>query len=1300
MSDKLTDIVTVVTTPDPADLIYIVDVDDPTDDPAGTSAKITVDDLTKDKAPLVHTHVKADVTDFNVVAADVNSEASTVGQVLESDGAGNAAWATPAGGGGGITEAPIDGTPYSRQDAGWVAAAAGGGTTSEIFTKTLITEIDLTVAGEFDFTLPTGYDNMWIEGQVLSTSGITYDVGMLYFNEELVDANYRSQLNDGDAGTSGTPGAATPRIFSTSAGGSPANSITNLRIEIPRYEEVGYKKSALSSYTASYGAAALFNGNSFVESQITAAITRVRLRTDNNPTDQLTGNLKLYGERVEAVGGGTGGGTEATMLTLTPVETVDPIGGTLTFTVPATANTLVIKGITGSDEVNNQSVLRMFMNGDEVLTNYHRQRNAVNNGGNSITEDNSSEVGLISCAGSTSPTSEISIRIPDAQGSGLKGATGTYNIGSNINSTLWAGSSFTQHKTLTAPLTTIKLVCTGVNILHALTMYVEEEVTVGGGGTGGGTPTDIYTKEFIEEVTATAGSMTFTVPAGYDRLYLDGFIESNAASTNSAVNVYLNGDTTAANYLSHVVYGYNNGAGGSETADGAIPFISTIGAGQPSTVHLLIEDPNGAEAKRISYTADNYRTLGTELVTMTGSIMTDGMTAPVTSITIQGATATINGTMKLYGEKAVSVGGGAGGGATEVAIPNVKTAYYNGADGTLSWTNAPGEFVNATRVVAGQYEVPLPPGLTLGQFTVQCQTIDADTSETYASIRTLLATEMTIKCHRGDTASTLADKDFCVTITEDDTLVSVGGGTGGESITTTVKELLDDQVDPVAGQFDFTIPAGYDRIWLEAEINSDKATADDLYFEINGDTTQANYRVAPHAVFANGSHYVTQTQDTRIVFVPSDVQTGRLGYFTIDLRSYEDVGVRKTLSVHQNAMYESLAGVAGSTTVDSAITAAVTSLTLLSPANNLKGRVRLYGEKQASIGGGAGGTSMDISVPDLIQTIELAAEGEFDFTVPAGYDRLIVKGFIDAPGNAGTLPYAYCYLNENTTIANYHCGLHQVVNGSNSVTEFSNPSIAYIGGIPAITSAYIDLRMENPDSTDNKIYRVESGSEFASDQIVSSQFTLSCSELNPIVRLRFTNPTAFGLTGKLQLYGEKVVTVGGGTGGGAAGTTVKIETITNTVAGGFDFDSIPQIYSRVYIKGYVRSTDVLNYASLTTFLNADETVTNYHVQPFIWVNNALNYNEENNNRIAISSVPGAASVTGAHATILMEIEGYADAGVQKIYSTDIKGERTTGQVNGQLCIGSSVITDAITRIRIDGDGANDLTGKLTLYGEI
>jgi hypothetical protein len=52
------------------------------------------------------------------------TDAPVDGQPYERKDAG---WVPATGGTGGITEAPIDGTPYSRQDAGWIQATAGGG---------------------------------------------------------------------------------------------------------------------------------------------------------------------------------------------------------------------------------------------------------------------------------------------------------------------------------------------------------------------------------------------------------------------------------------------------------------------------------------------------------------------------------------------------------------------------------------------------------------------------------------------------------------------------------------------------------------------------------------------------------------------------------------------------------------------------------------------------------------------------------------------------------------------------------------------------------------------------------------------------------------------------------------------------------------------------------------------------------------------------------------------------------------------------------------------------------------------
>jgi hypothetical protein len=56
----------------------------------------------------------------------IGSRAATAGKVITSDGAGNASWETVSGGGG-VEEAPIDGTLYGRKDADWVEVVVGSG---------------------------------------------------------------------------------------------------------------------------------------------------------------------------------------------------------------------------------------------------------------------------------------------------------------------------------------------------------------------------------------------------------------------------------------------------------------------------------------------------------------------------------------------------------------------------------------------------------------------------------------------------------------------------------------------------------------------------------------------------------------------------------------------------------------------------------------------------------------------------------------------------------------------------------------------------------------------------------------------------------------------------------------------------------------------------------------------------------------------------------------------------------------------------------------------------------------------
>jgi hypothetical protein len=85
---------------------------------------------------------------------------------------------------------------------------------------------------------------------------------------------------------------------------SPANSYANVCIVIEDYDGSNLKGALCSTYSM-YDTAATLVGWFGVKSSITAAITRVRIRTDNDPTDQLLGTMTLYGERQTTLGGGT-----------------------------------------------------------------------------------------------------------------------------------------------------------------------------------------------------------------------------------------------------------------------------------------------------------------------------------------------------------------------------------------------------------------------------------------------------------------------------------------------------------------------------------------------------------------------------------------------------------------------------------------------------------------------------------------------------------------------------------------------------------------------------------------------------------------------------------------------------------------------------------------------------------------------------------------------------------------------------------------------------------------------------------
>jgi len=161
-----------------------------------------------------------------------------------------------------------------------------------------------------------------------------------------------------------------------------------------------------------------------------------------------------------------------------------------------------------------------------------------------------------------------------------------------------------------------------------------------------------------------------------------------------------------------------------------------------------------------------------------------------------------------------------------------------------------------------------------------------------------------------------------------------------------------------------------------------------------------------------------------------------------------------------------------------------------------------------------------------------------------------------------------------------------------------------------------------------------------------------------------------------------------------------IQTITNAVAGEFDFDTIADVFSRLIIKGRVRSSVSATSDSAYLFLNNDTTVTNYHRQRIAANNGALAVTESADPAIFIT--PGASSPAGAYASVHVVIEGYGSSVYIKTAFSRAEAYLSSGAIfTGTIAVANSSITAVITRLRFQADShpTDGLLGTLRLYGE-
>lgn len=170
-------------------------------------------------------------------------------------------------------------------------------TAASLGARYLIEEITLGSAGDFNFTsIPSGFNRLRIKGIVRSDVTATEDIVMCLLNNDTTASNYFAHrmviigetMADNEYSNDS-------RIASVSAASSPANYYSSLDVSIEQYAG-SHVKIVKCQYETARTASQLDSGFYVMRWASTAAITQVQVKTDNDPTDQLLGTLRLYGE--------------------------------------------------------------------------------------------------------------------------------------------------------------------------------------------------------------------------------------------------------------------------------------------------------------------------------------------------------------------------------------------------------------------------------------------------------------------------------------------------------------------------------------------------------------------------------------------------------------------------------------------------------------------------------------------------------------------------------------------------------------------------------------------------------------------------------------------------------------------------------------------------------------------------------------------------------------------------------------------------------------------------------------------
>lgn len=166
----------------------------------------------------------------------------------------------------------------------------------------------------------------------------------------------------------------------------------------------------------------------------------------------------------------------------------------------------------------------------------------------------------------------------------------------------------------------------------------------------------------------------------------------------------------------------------------------------------------------------------------------------------------------------------------------------------------------------------------------------------------------------------------------------------------------------------------------------------------------------------------------------------------------------------------------------------------------------------------------DDDVKILLDTITSPGSGEFVFSgIPSGYSRLVIEGYIRGTVT-GTAETIWCFLNADTTAANYHRQTTIGADGTASASESAAPVVAVMPANSSPANSYGSVRIVLENYTGSHLKSIESSwvGYLDTDHLTvgRSGVISAITAAVTTVTIRTDNHSTDTLLGSLRLYGE------------------------------------------------------------------------------------------------------------------------------------------------------------------------------------